>query len=220
MSTVSQVLQTIAGPHQADPVVIVPAFLARHTVQRPARSLFPDFLYEARPITSLPRAKGRPVTVTSMSADRDLIARLERIEAELALHRLAHHYCVAADHRDLELWRAVWTPDAVWETGTDPDYVFSGIDAICAAVQGQWQAFPVMQHGTVNHVVDLRGMAEGIAAGRSDVIVHVQCDDNTWLNGGGTYLGQYRHHDGRWRIARRIVARPFDLGPLPDGSLP
>ena len=141
----------------------------------------------------------------------DLLARLERVESELALHRLAHNYCVAADHRDLDLWRTVWTPDAVWETSTDPDYVFTGLDAICAAVQRQWQTFPVMQHGTVNHVVDL---ANDTATGRSDVIVHVQLDNNTWITGGGTYRDGYRRVDGNWRIARRRVTGTFDLGPL------
>jgi hypothetical protein len=156
-----------------------------------------------------------------VSDDHDIIGRLERIEAELALRRLAHHYCVAADHRDLELWRAVWTPDAVWETSPEPDHVYRGIDAICAAVQRQWQTFPVMQHGTVNHVVDLETTAEGTATGRSEVIVHVQLDSDTWLNGGGTYLDQYRRHDGQWRIARRTVTRPFDLGPIPElGPIP
>ncbi|KOV80139.1 nuclear transport factor 2 family protein [Nocardia sp. NRRL S-836] len=153
-----------------------------------------------------------------MSDMRDLSARLERVEAELALHRLAYRYCVAADHRDLDLWRAVWTPDAVWDTG-GLDHEHSGIDAICAAVQRQWQAFPVMQHGTVNHVVDLGTAPEGItsegtATGRSDVIVHVRTGDG-WITGGGTYLDRYRRHDGEWRISRRTVTRPFDLGPLP-----
>lgn len=143
-----------------------------------------------------------------MTDERDLLTRLERVESELALHRLAHHYCTAADHRDLDLWRAVWTPDAVWETS--PDNVFTGIDAICRAVRQQWHKFPIMQHGTVNHVVDL-----DTATGRCDVIVHVQLDATTWITGGGTYLDRYRHHDGRWRIARRAVTRPFDLGPIP-----
>lgn len=147
-----------------------------------------------------------------MSDDRDLLARLERVEAELALHKLAHRYCIAADHRDLDLWRAVWTPDAVWETGSDPDHVYTGTDAICAAVQRQWETFPLMQHGMVNHIVEFTG--NHTATGRSDLVVHVQLEDGTWITGGGTYLDQYRRHDGRWRIARRTVTRPFDIGPL------
>lgn len=150
--------------------------------------------------------------VVVMSDQRDLIARIERLEAELALRTLAHRYCIAADHRDLDLWRTVWTADAVWETGADPEHVHTGIDAICAAVRRQWQAFPLMQHGTVNHVVDLG--ADGAATGRSDVIVHVRIETG-WITGGGTYLDRYRLDDGEWRIARRTVVRPFDLGPLP-----
>uniref|UniRef100_UPI0039BF6472 nuclear transport factor 2 family protein n=1 Tax=Lentzea alba TaxID=2714351 RepID=UPI0039BF6472 len=93
-----------------------------------------------------------------------------------------------------------------------PDHVHTGIDAICAAVQQQWQAFPLMQHGTVNHVVDLG--PDG-ATGRSDMIVHVQIEAG-WITGGGTYVDRYRVEGGKWRIARRTVVRPFDLGPLPE----
>lgn len=43
-----------------------------------------------------------------------LVARLDRVEAELALRRLVHDYCIGADHRDAKRWDAVWTDDAVW----------------------------------------------------------------------------------------------------------
>ncbi|WP_405835199.1 nuclear transport factor 2 family protein [Streptomyces sp. NBC_01518] len=76
-------------------------------------------------------------------------ARLDRVEAEFALRRLAHGYCVGADHRDRLRWEAIWATDAVWETG--PDRIFIGFDAICAAVEQQWRTFPVMQHATANH---------------------------------------------------------------------
>jgi hypothetical protein len=144
---------------------------------------------------------------------RDLVARLERVEAELALHRLAQNYCVAADRRDLDLWRSVWLSEAVWETSADPDYVFTGIDAICAAVQRQWETFPVMQHGTVNHVVDL---GSDLATGRCDVIIHVQLPDRGWITGGGSYEDRYERSDNQWRIARRKVTAAFDLGPLAE----
>jgi hypothetical protein len=141
----------------------------------------------------------------------ELAARLTLVEAELALHRLARQYCVAADHRDVELWRRVWTPDAVW--ATSPDRVFAGIDVITEAVRAQWEAFPVMQHGTVNHIVDLTGA--GTATGRCEVILHVRLADDRWVTGGGTYLDEYRSDGTTWRIARRVVHRPFDLGPFP-----
>jgi len=154
-------------------------------------------------------------SVPAMTTIERLAARLDRVEAELALHRLAHNYCVGADHADLARWAAVWTPDAVWETG--PDRIFVGIEAICAAVKQQWRTFPIMQHATANHVVDLDGDR---ATGRSDVVVLVQLDDRRWIAGGGTYADEYRRDGGSWRIARRRVIRPFDLAPLPPADGP
>jgi ketosteroid isomerase-like protein len=145
----------------------------------------------------------------------ELAARLDRVETELALHRLAYDYCVGADHRDLPRWAAVWTADAVWETS--PDQIFTGIEAICAAVEQQWQAFPIMQHATANHTVTIDG---DTATGRSDVVVLVQLRDGRWIAGGGTYLDQYRREPDGWRITRRQVTRPFDLAPLPPSPGP
>jgi ketosteroid isomerase-like protein len=139
----------------------------------------------------------------------ELAARLDRVEAELALHRLANDYCVGADHRDRDRWDAVWTADAVWETS--PDQIFTGIEAIRAAVERQWEAFPIMQHATANHIVDIDG---AVATGRSDVVVLVQLRDGRWIAGGGTYADEYRREAATWRVARRRVIRSFDLAPL------
>jgi ketosteroid isomerase-like protein len=140
----------------------------------------------------------------------DLAVRLERVEAELALHRLAYDYCIGADHRDLARWQQVWTADAVWQIS--PDRAFTGQEAITAAVQGQWQAFPVMQHSTANHVVTVTG---DTATGQCDVVVQVQLADGRWIIGGGAYADDYRREGGTWRIARRTVVRPFDLPTIP-----
>lgn len=152
-----------------------------------------------------------------MTTLEDLAARLDRAGTELALHRPAADYCVGADHRDRGRWAAVWTDDAAWETS--PDRVLTGVEAICAAVEEQWRTFPIMQHATANHVVDVDVDGEP-ATGRCDVVVLVQLPDGRWLTGGGTYLDDYRR-DGRvWRIARRRVVRPFDLPPLAPADGP
>jgi hypothetical protein len=145
----------------------------------------------------------------------DVLRRLERVEAQLALHRLAHDYCIGADHRDLQRWTSVWTTDAVWETS--PDRRFTGIDAICAAVRDQWRTFPIMQHATANHTVQVEGAT---ASGRCDVVVLVQLPDRRWIVGGGSYEDRYRVVDGSWRIAHRRVVRPFDLAPLAPAGGP
>lgn len=144
-----------------------------------------------------------------------LARRLDQVESQLALHRLAYRYCVGADHRDIDTWTSVWLPDAEWQVS--PDRVFAGIRAIRDAVQQQWAAFPVMQHSTTNHTIEVNGDR---ATGRSDVVVMVQLGDRIiedagrWVVGGGTYLDDYLRLDGEWRIARRRVDRPFDLAPL------
>jgi ketosteroid isomerase-like protein len=150
-----------------------------------------------------------------MATIEQLAARLDRVETQLALNRLAHDYCIGADHRDLARWSSIWTPDAVWETG--PDRIFTGIAAIRAAVQQQWRTFPIMQHATTNHEVNQDGDA---ATGRSDVVVLAQLPDRRWNIGGGTYADEYRRDDNTWRIARRRVIRPFDLAPLPPAEGP
>jgi hypothetical protein len=104
----------------------------------------------------------------------------------------------------------VWTTDGIWETS--PDRVHRGVEAITAAVSTQWSTFPIMQHSTVNHVVDVTG---DTATGHSDVVVQVQLPDGRWVVGGGAYEDEYRREGGVWRIARRTVARPFDLPVLP-----
>lgn len=70
----------------------------------------------------------------------------------------------------------------MWETSSDQ--MFTGIEAICAAVEQQRQAFPIMQHATANHTVEIDG---AVATGRSDVVVLAQLRDHRWIAGGGTY---------------------------------
>jgi ketosteroid isomerase-like protein len=150
-----------------------------------------------------------------MGALEDLEARLERIETELALHRLAQNYCIAADHRDRRLWASVWADDAVWEVR--PDAAFTGTADITRAVETQWRTFPVMLHATANHTVDLHGDA---ATGRADVTAFVQLPDGRWILGGATYEDEYRRTPAGWRIARRRVVRPFDVAALPPSAGP
>ncbi|MFG1810442.1 nuclear transport factor 2 family protein [Streptomyces sp. NPDC049040] len=150
-----------------------------------------------------------------MTTLEDLAARLDRVEAELALHRLAHDYCVGADHHDRLRWEAVWALDAIWEIS--PNRVFRGLEAICAAVEQQWRTFPFMQHATANHTVAISG---DMATGRSDVVVLAQLPDRRWLIGGGSYEDEYRRGEGVWRMTRRRARRPFDVIMGGEGAAP
>lgn len=154
-----------------------------------------------------------------MTSIEHLARRLDRVESELALHRLASRYCVGADHRDPDIWRSVWTPDAEWDTGGGQ--IFVGVEAITEAVELQWAAFAVTQHSTTNHVVEIDGDR---ATGQADVVVLIQLGDRIvddagrWIVGGGTYLDDYVRDGDVWRIGRRRVGRAFELAPLAAGS--
>lgn len=145
-----------------------------------------------------------------------LAARLDQLEAELAIRRLAHHYCVGADRQDEARWVGVWTSDAVWQVS--PDRAMTGQDEIVAGVRAQWEHFRQMQHGAVNHIVDLDPRDPERASGRADVVVHAQLPDGGWITGGGSYVDEYRRDEGVWRIGRRTVQNPFDLAPLSPGD--
>lgn len=149
---------------------------------------------------------------TSEQPAPDLLARLDRLESIEAVRDLAHRYCWGADHRDLEVWRSVWTADAVWQVG--PDQAFTGLDEVGAAVQRrQWQSFARMQHATANHRIALDGDR---GTGVADVVVTIGLPDGTWVTGGGSYRDEYVGTDGRWLIARREATDSFLTGPLPS----
>lgn len=167
-----------------------------------------------------------PAYCAPMDLD-ELAQRVARLEALEDIRRVAHGYCVGADHRDEARWLDAWTRDAVWQVS--PDCTMTGHDEILAGVQMQWAHFRQMQHGTVNHTIDIahdeaadeaaRGRGRLVrASGRADVLVHVQLPDLTWITGGGTYVDEYRCEEGRWRIARRVVRDAFDLAALAPGN--
>ena len=96
-----------------------------------------------------------------------LVARLEALED---IRRVAHGYCVGADHRDEARWLDAWTRDAVWQVS--PDCTMTGHDEILAGVQMQWAHFRQMQHGTVNHTIDIAhdDAADDAARGRGRLV--------------------------------------------------
>lgn len=126
----------------------------------------------------------------------ELAARLERVETELALHRLAAEYCIGADQEDLARFTKIWTVDALWDAAgddlDDQEHRHHGAEAITAAVQEQWATFPRMQHATANHVIDRDQVDPDRAQGRCDVVVTVQLPDGSWVVGGGVHEDRYQ----------------------------
>lgn len=147
-----------------------------------------------------------------MTENERLLARLDRLEAIEEIRDLVHRYSWGADHRDEEVWRSVWAPDAVWQVG--PERSFTGIEEIVDAVAWQWRTFPQMLHATSNHRVSASGDS---GSGLADVVVmvclsHDDGGDGRWVVGGGTYRDTYVRRDGVWLISRREATDSFLTG--------
>jgi len=153
---------------------------------------------------------------------QELADRLERVETEVALHRLAADYCIGADQVDLARFTTIWTSDALWnaagDDSDDDEYRLRGTDAITTALKGQWATLPRMPHATANHVVERDPENPGAASGR-DVAVTVQLPDGRWVL-GGVCEDRYERAGGEWRIAVRTVRRFFDLRSRPIMASP
>jgi ketosteroid isomerase-like protein len=143
--------------------------------------------------------------------DMDAEQRLDVVESELAIRRLAFEYCHGADKRDLARFVAVWAPDAVWSPADGIEA--RGLESISQVVQVQWRAFARYVHWTTNHVVAVSGDE---AQGECDVAVAVLLNNGRWYSSGGTYFDRYVRIDGRWFIGRREARGDFDLSVPPD----
>ena len=139
----------------------------------------------------------------------DVLARIARLESDLAIRRLASDYAHGSDKRQLDRFLSVWHDDAVWDTGEE----FIGLEAIGAAAQRQWDGFRNMHHLTGNHVIDIQSDR---ATGESDVLVTVQLMDGTWLRAAGVYHDSYERRAGVWKLSARRATVVFSVDPLPD----
>ncbi|WP_369431639.1 nuclear transport factor 2 family protein [Quadrisphaera setariae] len=169
-------------------------------------------------------ACGLPVVTLQELADR-----LERVETELAVHRSAADHCIGAAQEDLARFASTWTADALWDApGDDPDddeHRFRGLDAITAAVKGQRDASPRVQHATADHTVERDSRDPDAATGRRDVVVTVQLPNGRWVLGGGVYEDRCERAAGVWRIADRCgpcgvppTCSPFRSATAPPAS--
>jgi ketosteroid isomerase-like protein len=151
-----------------------------------------------------------------MASLDDVLTRLDMLESREEIRDLVSRYCWGADRRDLDVWRSVWAPDAVWSVA--PQRAFVGLEEISDAVQRQWTAFPRMLHATSNHRIDLAGEQ---ATGSADVQLLTQLAPSdgrpaAWVVGTGRYTDTYVRIGGQWRISRREASDDALAGPIPS----
>jgi gamma-hexachlorocyclohexane dehydrochlorinase len=148
----------------------------------------------------------------------DLVARVERLETELALSRLVSNYCHGMDRRDMGLFLSIWADDAVYRTNTQfGDY--KGKAEIERGVREvMWPAFSATHHWTMNLVTEVDG---DTARSISNLSNQGVLADGSALICAATYHDTFSRIDGTWLITMREI-ETHHFAPLPgvDWSLP
>ncbi|MGP3791590.1 nuclear transport factor 2 family protein [Pseudomonas sp. B392_1p] len=130
-----------------------------------------------------------------MSQDT-LLARLERVEAQLAIGQLPARYALAVDGRDLDALAELFAEDVDcgrWGKGREALKNFYASESILQAfyrsvhqICGQTLEFQDAEHAT--GTVYCRAEHE---------------DGEHWVVMAICYFDQYQRHDGRWYFVRR-----------------
>jgi hypothetical protein len=129
-----------------------------------------------------------------MAADEDLLARVERLEADSAIRGLVARYALAVDTRNLDDLVALFVPDVDAGAGG------TGREALKASFDTTLRRFGRSVHMVGTHVVDLDGplTAHGVVYCRAE---HEWRD--RWMVMAMQYLDDYARVDGEWLFRRR-----------------
>ena len=141
---------------------------------------------------------------------------LSEVGDRLAIQQLMYRYAMAVDGRDWELYRTVFTSDAVI------DYVDSGGGRADLETTVKWLAevlgiFAGLQHNMTNHVVEIDG--DRARACTYYVAYHTLVDGQggeTVLVMGGFYRDRLVRTAPGWRISERVELGEWMEGPYPD----
>lgn len=130
-----------------------------------------------------------------MSQD-ELLARLERVEAQLAIGQLSSRYALAVDSRDLDALVQLFTDDVDcgrWGQGREALKSFYASESVL-------QAFHRSVHQICGQTLDLIGPdhATGTVYCRAE-----HEDGEHWVVMAICYFDQYERRDGQWYFARR-----------------
>lgn len=132
----------------------------------------------------------------------DTLARLERVEDELAIRQLTARYVFAIDDRDLAGVGALFTTDAVFRS-VDGAMNATGREAILEQFRKRFSVLGAGNHVTHDHVITL----ETPSRARGQVSAHAEL----WRKGqmmvtALRYADIYAKTDGAWRFAERTLS--------------
>jgi ketosteroid isomerase-like protein len=124
----------------------------------------------------------------------DLEARVQRIEAQLAIGQLPIRYAMAVDARDIDAWVNLFVEDV--QVGRDR----FGRDALREWIEPQLRTFRRSVHHITGHRIEIvdSDHATGAVYCRAEHEV-----GDRWIVIVVCYFDDYRRVDGEWLFARR-----------------
>jgi hypothetical protein len=143
---------------------------------------------------------------------------LSELGDRAAIQDLIYRYAIAVDGRDWDLFRTVFSADAVI------DYADSGGLRADLETTVKWMAevlgiFAGLQHNMTNHLVEIDG--DQARACTYFVAYHTVADGQggeTVLAFGGFYRDRLIRTPDGWRIAERVELGEWMQGPYPEGE--
>lgn len=129
-------------------------------------------------------------------SEQELLARLERVEAQLAITQLPARYALAVDSRDLDSLVKLFVADVNcgrWGVGREALKAFYGSEHIL-------QAFRRCVHQICGQTIDF--IDENIATGT--VYCRAEHEDGEhWVVMAICYFDRYERRDGQWQFVSR-----------------
>jgi nuclear transport factor 2 (NTF2) superfamily protein len=153
-----------------------------------------------------------PVAAQTQPKAGSIEARLERVEADLAIRRVLVDYAAFLDGRDYTRYAALFTIDGEWRNGAGTHRGREAIRAMLATVLGPEGAENKANYHLVsNPQIDVTG-ATATATSRYLFIMR-GADGQPRPSLAGVYRDDLVRIDGRWLIRRRVAS---DVMPTPE----
>jgi hypothetical protein len=131
----------------------------------------------------------------------DMTAALDEVQAKLAGAHLAAEFYHGIDSRDLDRAMATWHPRGVLSFTPGP--VLDGSNAIRAALEKTWAAYPELYHWIANLSLILPG--DSTMRGECRITALCVKPSGTTIREVGTVDLDYTRTAGTWLISRQAV---------------
>jgi 3-phenylpropionate/cinnamic acid dioxygenase small subunit len=139
------------------------------------------------------------------------------IADRLAIQEVMFRYGMAIDRRDWNLYRQVFTDDAIIDY-SDSSGARTDLEGAVKWLAEVLEPFAALQHNMTNHVVEVEG--DTARSCTYFLAFHMMADGNgaeTVLTVGGFYQDRLRRVAPGWRIAERVELSAWMDGPYPEG---